>query len=104
MGTIVAFRPLEHPSEWTSQVDAADALLQTALKAVAAGRSGEARALLRRAVVADLRRAEPWYWLGALHEQTQDIPRAAQAYYMALELGRSVPAREALLRLGLIRG
>jgi DNA-binding NtrC family response regulator len=64
----------------------------------------EARAYLKTAMLCDLRRPEPYYWLGHLCEAEGDLRQAAQYYYMALDANQTFqPAREALTRLGRIK-
>jgi len=61
----------------------------------------EAMALLRRAAGNDLRRAEPWYWMGRVQEEKQDRVSAGYCYGLAMSLGHQyAPARDALRRLG----
>ena len=60
----------------------------------------EARAYLKTAMVRDLTRPEPYYWLGALCDQEGDTRQAAHYYYMALDVSPTFrPAREALMKL-----
>lgn len=62
----------------------------------------EARAYLKTALLRDPSRPEPYYWLGYLCENENDLRQAAHYYYMALDAHHSYqPARDALLRLGL---
>jgi len=61
----------------------------------------EARAYLKTAMLRDLTRPEPYYWLGYLYEDEGDTRQAAHYYYMALDVNQTFqPAREALQRLG----
>lgn len=63
----------------------------------------EARAYLKTAMLRDLMRPEPYYLLGHLYEDEGDMRQAAHYYYMALDVNHTFqPARDALLRLGLI--
>ena len=62
---------------------------------------GEARAYLKTAMLRELMRPEPYYWLGSLSEEEGDMRQAAPYYYMALDVRPTFqPAREALARLG----
>jgi DNA-binding NtrC family response regulator len=73
------------------------------LAEIARGRNAhvEARIYLKRAMVRDVTRPEPYYELGDLYENEGDVRQAAHYYYMALD-ARSMfpPARDALKRLG----
>ena len=61
----------------------------------------EARAYLKTAMLRDLARPEPYFWLGVLCEDEGDTRQAAHYYYMALDVSQTFqPAREALQRLG----
>ena len=61
----------------------------------------EARAYLKTAMVRDLTRPEPYYWLGALCDQEGDTRQAAHYYSIALNVSPTFrPAREALIHLG----
>lgn len=61
----------------------------------------EARAYLKTAMLRNLTRPEPYYWLGYLCEDEGDTRQAAHYYYMALDVNQTFqPAREALQRLG----
>lgn len=61
----------------------------------------EARAYLKTAMLRDLGRPEPYYWLGYLCEAEGDSRQAAHYYYMALDVYHTFqPARDALARLG----
>lgn len=63
----------------------------------------EARSYLKSALQRDLKRPEPYYWLGELEEMESRPKTAMQLYYMALEASPAFePAREALKRLGYI--
>ena len=63
----------------------------------------EARVYLKTAMVRDLTRPEPYYWLGALCDQEGDTRQAAHYYYIALDINPTFwPAREALIQLGQI--
>lgn len=63
----------------------------------------EARAYLKTALLRDIRRPEPSYWLGRLYEAEGDIRQAAHYYYLALDADHTFqPARDALVRLGRI--
>jgi DNA-binding NtrC family response regulator len=61
----------------------------------------EARIYLKKAMVRDVTRPEPYYELGDLYESEGDVRQAVHYYYMALD-ARSMfpPARDALQRLG----
>ena len=61
----------------------------------------EARAYVKAAMLRDIKRPEPYFWLGLLCEADGDARLAAQYYYMALDTSPTFdPAREALIRLG----
>jgi two-component system, OmpR family, alkaline phosphatase synthesis response regulator PhoP len=61
----------------------------------------EARVYLKTAMVRDLTRPEPYYWLGALCDQEGDTRQAAHYYSIALNVSPTFrPAREALIHLG----
>ena len=80
-----------------------DALLH--LAELAWGRKAyvEARAYLKTALLRDLTRPEPYYWLGFLYESEGDVRQAAHYYYLALDASLTFrPARDALTRLGWI--
>jgi len=63
----------------------------------------EARVYLKTAMVRNLTRPEPYYWLGVLCDEEGNTRQAAHYYYMALDVGQTfLPAREALQRLGLL--
>ena len=64
----------------------------------------EARVHLKIAMMRDLTRPEPYYELGSLAEEEDQVSHAVQYYYMALEAQSDfAPARGALTRLGRIR-
>jgi DNA-binding NtrC family response regulator len=61
----------------------------------------EARAYLKTAMIRDVSRPEPYYWLGFMAEGDGDKRTALQYYYMAVDANNYFePAREALKRLG----
>jgi CheY-like chemotaxis protein len=61
----------------------------------------EARAYLKIAMIRDVSRPEPYYWLGFMAEGDGDRRTALQYYYMAVDANRNYePAREAVKRLG----
>ena len=61
----------------------------------------EARVYLKTAMVRDLTRPEPYYWLGVLCDQEGDTRQAAHYYSIALNVSPTFrPAREALIHLG----
>jgi DNA-binding NtrC family response regulator len=61
----------------------------------------EARIYLKKAMVRDVTRPEPYYELGDLYESEGDARQAAHYYYMALDAKSMFPpARDALKRLG----
>ena len=63
----------------------------------------ETRAYLKAAIARAVHRPEPYYRLGSLSEEEQDMRRAVQYYYMALSADRTyTPAADALKRLGKI--
>jgi Response regulator containing CheY-like receiver, AAA-type ATPase, and DNA-binding domains len=65
--------------------------------------SVEARAYLKTALLRDITRPEPCYWLGVLCENEGDTRQAVHYYYMALDADFTFqPARDALTRLGRI--
>jgi DNA-binding NtrC family response regulator len=72
------------------------------LAELARGRNAhvEARIYLKKAMVRDVTRPEPYYELGDLYESEGDVRQAVHYYYMALD-ARSMfpPARDALKRL-----
>jgi hypothetical protein len=55
--------------------------------------------LLRQSAVRDLRRPEPWYWMGRIQEETRDPLGAAYSYFMARDRHYE-PASVALRRMG----
>ncbi len=64
----------------------------------------EARVYLKTALLRDLTRPEPPYWLGVLCEQEEDRRQAVHYYYMALDAKYTFqPARDALTRLGRLK-
>jgi DNA-binding NtrC family response regulator len=64
----------------------------------------EARAYLKTAMLSDLARPEPYYWLGFIAETEGDLRQAAQYYYMAHDASHTFqPASDALARLGRIK-
>jgi len=64
----------------------------------------EARAYLKTAMLSDLARPEPYYWLGYIFEAEGDLRQAAQYYYMAVDANHTFqPALDALARLGRIK-
>jgi hypothetical protein len=73
--------------------------LGEALNVWSSGQSGQALELLRRAAVCDLRRPEPWYWIGRIQEETHDPLGAAYSYFMARDRHYE-PATVALSRMG----
>ena len=80
-----------------------DALLHLAELAWSRKAYIEARAYLKTALLRDLTRPEPYYWLGFLYESEGDIRQAAHYYYLALDANQTFqPARDALTRLGRI--
>jgi len=80
-----------------------DALLHLAELAWSRKAYIEARAYLKTALLRDLTRPEPYYWLGFLYESEGDIRQAAHYYYLALDANQTFqPARDALKRLGRI--
>jgi hypothetical protein len=98
-------RPTDPPSTPPSEAgpaSRADELLQAALKAWEASDPAAALALLKRAAGADLRRPEPWYWMGRVHEEAQDRAAAGYCYYFSNDLRRYPPALDALRRLGFL--
>lgn len=63
----------------------------------------EARAYLKTAMMRDVKRPEPYYWLGHLYEMEGDARQATSYYYRALDADQTFqPARDALTRLGRI--
>jgi DNA-binding response OmpR family regulator len=61
----------------------------------------EARAYWKTAMLRDLTRPEPYYWLGVLSDNDGDARQAAHYYYMALDVSPTFrPASEALMKLG----
>jgi DNA-binding response OmpR family regulator len=61
----------------------------------------EARAYLKTAMVRDLTRPEPYYWLGVLSDNDGAARQATHYYSMALDVSPTFrPAREALMKLG----
>jgi hypothetical protein len=77
-----------------------ETLLGQALAARSSGRQEAALELLRQAAVCDLRRPEPWYWIGRIQEELRDPMGAAYSYFMARDRGRYEPASVALRRMG----
>jgi Tfp pilus assembly protein PilF len=88
------------PVQGASRNEVVETALDQALSLWQSGNDEQALGLLRRAVGADLRRPEPWYWMGRIHEHAKDPIKAAYCYYMANDLRRHEPSREALRRLG----
>jgi DNA-binding NtrC family response regulator len=61
----------------------------------------EARVYLKIAMMREVTRPEPYYWLGCISELEGDKRRAMQYYSLALDASQTFePAREALKRLG----
>ena len=61
----------------------------------------EARVYLKIAMLRDVTRPEPYYWLGYISEAEDDKRRAMQYYSLALDASQTFePAREALRKLG----
>ena len=80
-----------------------DELLQLAQLARERKAHVEARRYLKTAMLRDVMRPEPYYWLGYLCETEGDKRAALTYYYMAVDANRSYePALEALKRLGQI--
>lgn len=78
-----------------------DSLLAQGLSAFNQGDLEPAIQLFRRAAGSDLKRSEPWYWLGRVQEERGDRPSAGYCYELAMTLGHGYgPAREAMARLG----
>ena len=88
------------PVAAATPAELADAALEQALSLWQSGNDEQALGLLRRAAGADLRRPEPWYWMGRVHEHAKDPVKAAYCYYLANDIRRHEPSREALRRLG----
>ena len=85
----------------TKPVGPFERYLNQGLEAFGRDHFDEAMALLRRAAGNDLRRAEPWYWMGRVQEEKQDRVSAGYCYGLALCLSHGgTPARDALRRLG----
>ena len=104
MNSSTLVMPSRIATEVKEAPSAADQLIQQGLRTWEQGRPEEALLLFRRAVGADLRRPEPWYWIGCLKEEGGDKISAAYCYYLAHDIRRYGPAREALKRLGYMRG
>ncbi len=83
-----------------TSASSSEALLREGLKAWEQGQREEALRRLRQAVGADLRRPEPWYWMGCLYEEAIDRVSAAYCYYLANDTRQYLPALAALRRLG----
>ncbi|HKA53078.1 MAG TPA: response regulator [Candidatus Binatia bacterium] len=63
----------------------------------------KARVYLKTAMLRDLTRPEPYYWLGYLSEMEGDTRQAVRYYYLACEVNHTFqPALEALTGLGRI--
>jgi DNA-binding NtrC family response regulator len=61
----------------------------------------EARVYLKTAMIREVTRPEPYYWLGYISELEGDKRRAMQYYSLALDASQTfAPAHEALKRLG----
>ena len=61
----------------------------------------EARVYLKTAMLRDLARPEPYYWLGVLSYNDGNARQATHYYDMALDVSPTFrPAREALMKLG----
>jgi DNA-binding NtrC family response regulator len=61
----------------------------------------EARAYLKTAMIRDVSRPEPYYWLGFMAEGDGDKRTALQYYYMSVDASNNFePARASLVRLG----
>ena len=61
----------------------------------------EARVYLKIAMLREITRPEPYYWLGYISEVEGDKRRAMQYYSLALDASQTFePAREALKKLG----
>ncbi|HTB23160.1 MAG TPA: hypothetical protein VK914_10690 [bacterium] len=83
-----------------AQAGGLETLLGQALASRSSGRHERALDLLRQAAVRDLRRPEPWYWIGRIQEELHDSMGAAYSYFMSRERGRYEPASVALRRMG----
>jgi hypothetical protein len=80
-------------------------LLSQGIEAFEALRLDDAMLAFRKAAVTDLGEAEPWFWMGRIHEERQDRAMAGHCYFMALDMRSSHgPARQALARLGFLGG
>jgi uncharacterized protein HemY len=61
----------------------------------------EARVYLKIAMIREVARPEPYYWLGYISELEGDKRRAMQYYSLALDASQAFqPAQDALKRLG----
>ena len=78
----------------------AECLLIEGLDAWEQGKTEDAKELLRRSAVADLRHPEPWYWMGCLYEEQGESKSAAYCYYLSNDMRHFEPALDALHRLG----
>jgi DNA-binding response OmpR family regulator len=81
-----------------------DDFLRLATLARERGAHLEARVYLKTALLRDLTRPEPTYWLGVLCEKEGDMRQAVHYYYMALDANHTFqPALDALTRLGQLK-
>ena len=81
-----------------------DDLLRLASLARERGSHLEARAYLKTALLRNLARPDPAYWLGVLCEGQGDMQHAAHYYYMALDASYTFQAaHDALTRLGWLK-
>jgi DNA-binding response OmpR family regulator len=81
-----------------------DDFLRLAALARERGAHLEARVYLKTALLRDLTRPEPTYWLGVLCEKEGDMRQAIHYYYMALDANHTFqPALETLTRLGRLK-
>ena len=80
-----------------------DERLAEGLRAFERGDPAAALLSFRKAAANDLRRAEPWYWMGRVQEDGGDRIAAGYCYSLAMELGVGYgPARQAMQRLGFL--
>ena len=81
-----------------------DDFLRLAALARERGAHLEARVYLKTALLRDLVRPEPAYWLGVISEEEGDMRQAAHYYYMALDADHTFqPALTALTRSGRLK-
>lgn len=91
------------PAEVAPAQSRTDAWLDQGLRFCDEGQWAEALAAFRKAAASDLRRSEPWHWMGRVQECLREPGQAAYCYFMAYGLDRHAPSAAALGRLGFLK-